>query len=151
MANRQRNISCVSNMLHSLCWRTLQDKRKDARLSMIYRIDRDLVAISKDKRLIPPKRKMRLSHERASQMITCHTDRIEMAFFPRTVRDWNAISSIYLYLALYSAIYIYIGRFLYDLVRAGRQSGTGMHYLMILPTWRHWRPSGQRVSHCLEY
>ena len=91
VTNRQRNTSSVSNMLHSLHWWTLQDRRKDARLSMMYRIDRGLFAISKEKRILPPKRKMRLSNERAFQLITCHTDRRTMSFFPRTVRDWNAL------------------------------------------------------------
>ncbi|MCG8047766.1 MAG: reverse transcriptase family protein, partial [Candidatus Thiodiazotropha endolucinida] len=92
VTNRQRNKSSVGNMLHTLNWRTLQDRRKDARLCMMYKIDRGLVAIRKDKRLVPHRRKTeRLSHERAYQLITCRTDRRKMSFFPRTVRDWNAL------------------------------------------------------------
>ena len=91
VTNRQRNTSSVSTMLHSLHMWTLQDRRKDARLGTMYRIDRGLVSISKDKRLLPPKRKMRLSHKRAFQLITCCKDRGKMSSFPQTVRDWNAL------------------------------------------------------------
>ena len=40
-------------------WWALQDRRKDARLCMLYRVDRRLVAIKTDRRLISPKTKTR--------------------------------------------------------------------------------------------
>ena len=61
------------------------------RLCMMYKIDRGLVAISKDSRLTPQKRPTRHSHSRAFQTITCGTEKRRMSFFPRTVRDWNAL------------------------------------------------------------
>ncbi len=76
-------------MLQGLNWRTLQDRRKDARLCMMYKIDRELVAVKKNNRLIPPRRRTR--HCRTFQTISCKTDRRKMSFFPRTVRDWNAL------------------------------------------------------------
>ena len=35
--------------------KVIQDRQRDARLCMLYKIDRNLVAIKKDKRLIPPR------------------------------------------------------------------------------------------------
>ena len=61
--SRHRNTSSVSDMLQSLNWRSLENRRKDARLCMMFKIDRGLVAISKDSRLIPLKRSTRHSHE----------------------------------------------------------------------------------------
>ena len=61
------------------------------RLCMMYNIDRGLVAISKEERFIPPKRPTRHSHSRAFQTINCRTEKRKMSFFPRTVRDWNAL------------------------------------------------------------
>ena len=87
VTNRHRNRSSVSDMLHGLNWRSLQDRRKDARLCMLYKVDRRLVAIKKDRMLISPKRKTR----NRFQTIDCKTDRRKMSFFPRTVRDWNAL------------------------------------------------------------
>ena len=89
--NRHRNTSSVSDMLDTINWRSLQDRRRDARLCMLYKIDRNLVAIKKDKRLIPPQRRTRHSHARAYQILSCRTDRRKNSFFPRTVCDWNAL------------------------------------------------------------
>ena len=61
------------------------------RLCMMYKIDRGLVAIRKEERLIPPKRTTRHSHSRAFETITCRTEKRKMSFFPRAVRDWNAL------------------------------------------------------------
>ena len=60
------------------------------RLSMMFKIEKGLVAISKDSRLTPQKRPTRQGHSRAFQTITCGTEKRRMSFFPRTVRDWNA-------------------------------------------------------------
>jgi hypothetical protein len=54
-----RNRSSVSNIIQRLKWRPLADRRKDARLVMLYKIDRELVAINKENRIIPPGRKTR--------------------------------------------------------------------------------------------
>ena len=86
VTNRHRNRSSVGDMLHGLNWRSLQDRRKDARHYMLYKVDKRLVAIKKDRRLISPKRKTR----NRFQTIGCKTDRRKMSF-PRTVRDWNAL------------------------------------------------------------
>jgi hypothetical protein len=45
VANNHRNRSSVSNIIQRLQWRPLADRRKDARLVMLYKIDRELVAI----------------------------------------------------------------------------------------------------------
>ena len=55
--NRHRNTSIVSDMLSTLKWRGLQDRRRDARLCMMYKMDRRLVGIKKDKRLALAKKK----------------------------------------------------------------------------------------------
>jgi hypothetical protein len=41
-------------MIQRLGWRSLEDRRRDARLTMLYKIDRELVAISKTDRLDRP-------------------------------------------------------------------------------------------------
>ena len=87
VTNRHRNKSSVSDMLQGLDWRTLEDRRRDALLCMLYRVDRRLVAIKRDRRLISPIRKTRSRF----QTIRCNTEKRRMSFFPRTVRDWNAL------------------------------------------------------------
>ena len=90
--NRHRNISSVTYMLSTLKWRSLQDRRRDDRLCMMYKVDRRLVDIEKDKRLVPTKKKStRHSYARAYYVPSCRTERRRMSFFPRTVRDWNVL------------------------------------------------------------
>ena len=56
VTNCYDNTSSVSNMLEHLNWRSLADRRTDARLVMLYRISHELVAIPKTDVLIPPLR-----------------------------------------------------------------------------------------------
>ena len=51
--HRHHNTSSVTNMLQSLGWRSLADRRKDAQLCMLYNISNDLVGIPATKYLIP--------------------------------------------------------------------------------------------------
>jgi hypothetical protein len=71
VVSNQRNRSSVSNMLQRLKWRPLANRRKDARLMMMYKIDRELVSITKENRLIPPCRRSRNTHNRAFQLESC--------------------------------------------------------------------------------
>jgi hypothetical protein len=64
VANNHRNRSSVS-VIQRLKWRPLADRRKDARLVMLYKINRKLVAINKENRLIPIGQKNRKSHNRS--------------------------------------------------------------------------------------
>jgi hypothetical protein len=87
----QHNRSSVTAMIKRLGWRSLEDRRRDARLTMLYKIDHELVAISKTDRLDRPTRRLRQSHDNAYQVPHCRIDVRKMSFFPRTVRDWNAL------------------------------------------------------------
>ena len=89
--HRHHNTSSVTDMCKTLNWRSLENRRKDMRLCMMFKIDIGLVAISKDSRLTSQKRPTRHSHSLAFQTITCGTEKRWTSFFPRTVRDWNAL------------------------------------------------------------
>ena len=87
----QHNRSSVTAMIQRLGWRSLEDRRRDARLTTLYKIDHELVAISKTDRLDRPTRRLWQSHDNAYQVPHCRIDVRKMSFFPRTVRDWNAL------------------------------------------------------------
>ena len=55
VTNKYRNTSSVGNMLQHLEWRSLQDRRKDSRLNIFYKIVNNKVEIQKTNRLIPQK------------------------------------------------------------------------------------------------
>ena len=82
----------VSNMLDQLKWRSLEQRRVDTRLTMLFKIRNDLVLISSSS-LVPntgilhsayPHRYVPISKDNADQF---------NSFFPRTIRQWNRLDS----------------------------------------------------------
>ena len=58
---------------------------------MLYRIDNGLVAIPPT-RLQEPERKLR-GHCRKFQIIRTSSDTVKYSFYPRTIKQWNLLSS----------------------------------------------------------
>ena len=78
-------------MLDHLQWDTLETRRTIARLTMMYRIDNDLVDIPAQEFLVPSKRRTRATHARKFQTFSPRTDYLKHSFFPWTVVVWNAL------------------------------------------------------------
>ena len=74
----QHNRSSVTAMIQRLGWRSLEDRRRDARLTMLYKIDHELVAISKTDQ--------QEDYDNAYQVPHCRIDVRKMSFFPRLER-----------------------------------------------------------------
>ena len=74
----QHNRSSVTAMIQRLGWRSLEDRRRDARLTMLYKIDHELVAISKTDQ--------QEDYDNAYQVPHCRIDVWKMSFFPRLER-----------------------------------------------------------------
>ena len=90
VTGRQHNTSCVSDMLQHLNWRSLSDRRTDARLTMFYKIVHNKVAIPN--RQTYSSSSLRLSrnmHEYSFQIPSCRTQVRQNSFFPRTIKHWN--------------------------------------------------------------
>ncbi|VDI45583.1 Hypothetical predicted protein [Mytilus galloprovincialis] len=49
------------------------------------------VAVTKEDRLIPPKRLSRNMHDRSFQIPAASNDYRKFSFFPRTIKDWNSL------------------------------------------------------------
>ncbi len=93
--NRHRNQSSPTEMLEDLKWQTLEERRKQQRLTMMYKITNGHVAVNADK-YITPTEPLRTSRHQHSQMLTVppsklNPDYYRYSFFPRTVREWNAL------------------------------------------------------------
>ena len=56
-----------------------------------YKTHHEDVAISKEERLIPPKRTTRNMHQLSFQVSSSSSDYRKYSFFPRTIRDWNSL------------------------------------------------------------
>ena len=91
VTNRQRNTSSVGDMLQHLKWRSLEDRRRDAHLVMMYRISHDKVAVSKSDRLSSPLRHSRNMHSHSYQAPLCKTQQGKASFFLCTIVDWNRL------------------------------------------------------------
>ena len=85
------NRSSVDNMLTTLEWTPLEQRRKDARHHILYKIYNKEVAINSENRLIPPSRLSRNMHNLSFQIPSTKSDYRKFSFFPRTIRDWNAL------------------------------------------------------------
>lgn len=91
VTNRFHNTSSVSDMLEHLEWPSLSARRKNARLTMLFKITHGIVAINKDQYLTSQLRPTRHSHTLAYQIHYCRTDSRKHSFFPRTIQDWNSL------------------------------------------------------------
>ena len=86
-----QRTSSVTEMLHSLGWRRLDLRRIDSRLSMMYKITNNLVAIPVEAYLTTLERKSRHNHPLSYRLISATTDYYKFSFFPRTVYHWNGL------------------------------------------------------------
>ena len=88
----ERSQGCVTAMVNSIGWETLQDCRKMQRLTMLFKIKHNLVEIPEAESIIwSNDSRTRVSH-RLFVPYTCVTV-YKMSFFPRTIQDWNKLAS----------------------------------------------------------
>jgi len=91
VCNKHGNRSSVDTMLDTLKWKTLQRRRKEARLNIHYKIKNKEVEISTENRLIPPSRFTRNMHNLSFQIPNSNSDYRKFSFFPHTIRDRNSL------------------------------------------------------------
>ena len=82
-----RTPGCVTTMLEDLKWDTLQTRRRDNRLCMLYRIQNELIDINKSTYLKGGDSRTRGGHKFYQQRVT--SDVYRNSFFPRTIMELN--------------------------------------------------------------
>ena len=88
--HRYHNTSTsVGKMLDTLQWTSLEERKKQQRLAMPYKIQHGQVALNISDYLKPAPRISRHSHELAFQVPSTSVDYKKFSFFPRTARNWN--------------------------------------------------------------
>ena len=85
----ERTPGCVTDMLKTLEWETLEQRRAKARVVMGYRIVNSLVRIS-DNQLVPTTGKTR-GHTLKFRQIGTRTDYHKYSFFPSLIPLWNSL------------------------------------------------------------
>ncbi len=84
--------SCsVTGMMKKLGWKTLKDRRRELRLSLLYKIVNEKVAIQSDTLLTKADARTRSSHQHKYRQYTCNTNSFKSSFIPRTIPEWNAL------------------------------------------------------------
>ena len=91
VCNRYHNRSSVSDMLMELEWPTLQQRRKQTRLIMMYRFSNYLTQVDTKNHLKTPARLSGGMHSRSFQPMNARFDVRKNSFFPQTIRDWNEL------------------------------------------------------------
>jgi hypothetical protein len=91
VTNSHNNRSSVNQMLEHLEWKSLEQRRKVARLTMMYKITNEKVTIPKEERIIPPKRLSINMHDKSFQIPLAASDYMKYSSCSRTIRDWYAL------------------------------------------------------------
>ena len=78
----------MTGILGQLKWESLKKRRKDNRLTLLYKGLKGKARIHTDD-LIPKTRRGRNQHSLAFQIPSASKDVYKYSFFPKTIRDWN--------------------------------------------------------------
>ncbi len=94
VTGRYHNTSSIGEILQDLHWPTLEQRRKDARATMLYKVVHGLVALPADEYLTPST-SSNTRHTHAYKFLPYSTrlNVFQKSFFPRTVPDWNGLAS----------------------------------------------------------
>ena len=93
--NKYHNTSSVTTMLENLGWISLEKRREDSRLVLMYKLHCNLVDFPVYEYIVPltGHTRTRSTHTAGYQIPQCRTELYKQSFFPRTVRAWNALPS----------------------------------------------------------
>ena len=91
IGNYNFETGSMTGILEYLKWESLKKRRRDSRLILLYKGLKGKASISTDD-LVPLVRRCRNDHSMAYQVPIANTDiYISVAFFPKTIRDWNSL------------------------------------------------------------
>ena len=90
---RFRNTSSVSDMISTLDWPTLKERRRVARLAMLFKFQHDLaIGPHIKKKLKPPRARDRRGHSKQLERVTLGRSAYRhQSFLPKTIREWNRL------------------------------------------------------------
>ena len=88
--NYSYETGSMTGILEELKWETLQKRRKDNRLILLYKGLKGKARIPTDD-LIPKNRRCRNQHSLVFQIPTASIDAYLKSFLPQTIRDWNVL------------------------------------------------------------
>ena len=102
--------SSVTDMLDDLEWRTLEQRRADARLCLFYKIVYGLVAIPMPDYIQPNPRVSRYCHSMTFRQVQTSRNFYKYSFFPLGIVQWNALPATVVCLPTLDAFKDAVGR-----------------------------------------
>ena len=81
----------VTEMINALGWTSLANRRRDLRLTLMYKVVNSLVAVPADDLLTPADTRTRAHNNKKFKHISANTANYKNSYFPRTVRDWEEL------------------------------------------------------------
>jgi hypothetical protein len=91
VTNRYHNTSYVSDMLDQFEWPSLESCRTNSRLTMMYKMTKNLANFATSDKLIPLQRPSRNCNTLAFSIPLCKISIRKESFYPKTTKDWNAL------------------------------------------------------------
>jgi len=88
--NKYHNRSSVTDMLADLQWKPLQERRKEARLIMLYKVINNKIALDNSQLIPLNSTSTRNTHDLSYQIPYCRTQYRQQSF-PLTIKDWNSL------------------------------------------------------------
>ena len=89
-SNYSYEFGSMTGILGQLKWESLTKRRRDNRLTLLYKGLKGNASVPTDD-LIPKTRRARNQHSMAFQTHIANTDVYKGSFFPQTVRHWNVL------------------------------------------------------------
>ena len=88
--NYSYETGSMTGILGQMKWESFKKRRKDNRLILLYKGLKGKASVPTDN-LIPKTRRARNQHSMAFQTPIANTVVYNGSFFPKTIRDWNAL------------------------------------------------------------
>ena len=90
VCNDHRRTSSVTAMLNQLQWSSLQERRAQAKVAMIFCINNSLISIPQAV-LTPSLSSSQRGHDQKLQVPYARTQVLQRSFFPDAIRLWNSL------------------------------------------------------------
>ena len=83
----------ITKIINDLGWKSLQERRKNNRLIMLYRISNNLVDVPASYHPVLRQPQPRRGHQHQFQRLTAEVNAFQHSFLPQTIVDWNSLST----------------------------------------------------------
>ena len=93
ITGRYNHDECVTDLLWNLGLQSLEERRKQHRLNLLYKIKHGKSILQADDYLLDPTFISKSDHSQKIRRWQCTTDFFRWSFFPRTIVEWNNLPS----------------------------------------------------------